>query len=123
MFTRRDGADRLLASRAEIKAYLRKLADPAHRELYMRACNPHPMRIGNPDTCLIEPCTGVSVVITEATFANAGLGFRMFPSSLVLTAWLAKFKTAVSNRSILELGSGLGLPALVSSQVILPRCC
>ena len=52
--------------------------------------------------------TDLEIVVKETRFDICGLGFRVFPSSLVLAQVLNLVPAIVKNRKLLELGSGLG---------------
>jgi len=58
----------------------------------------------------------LSLTVHELDYAAGGLGFRLFPAALWLSAWLAALPstllTSLTAGGALELGAGLGLPGL-----------
>jgi hypothetical protein len=55
------------------------------------------------------------VAVRELEYAAGGLGFRLFPSALWLSAWLAALPHRLAHASLLELGAGLGLVGLTAA--------
>ncbi|KAJ1626408.1 hypothetical protein T492DRAFT_910115, partial [Pavlovales sp. CCMP2436] len=60
---------------------------------------------------------GVEVAVQELQVAQGGLGWRVWVGGLILAEWLAAHADSLRDASVLELGSGLGLPGLVASQL------
>ena len=63
----------------------------------------------------------------EMDYGEGGLGWRVWPSALLMAQWLAAHPRLVAGKSVLELGSGLGLPGLLAGRlgarkVILTDC-
>eukprot|EP00048_Salpingoeca_helianthica_P018234 m.241321 g.241321 ORF g.241321 m.241321 type:complete len:328 (+) comp24270_c0_seq1:163-1146(+) len=108
--------DRLTTDPATVQKFICWLRNKENRAQYRRPCNRTADGPGSrPCVCEFHVADDVSIEIIESTFFKAGLGYRIFPSALLLTDWLVQYREAVAGRSVLELGAGLGLPALAAA--------
>ena len=75
----------------------------------------------SPQHCAYQLNTGsrgaVSVVVHECEYIDGGTGWRAWPCALLLACWLAAHEEelGLAERSVLELGCGLGLPGLAAA--------
>jgi hypothetical protein len=110
--------DRLITNPAVVQAFIGWLRLKENRAQYRRPCNRLADGPGaRPCVCVFHVTDDVEVEVIESTFSKAGLGYRIFPSALILTEWLARYREAVTGRALLELGAGLGLPALAAAKL------
>lgn len=107
-----------MAAREDIERFLAYLAEPAHRDEYRRPCNRTALRSDSqPDTCIVKLTENVQVTFTETSFQQGGLGYRIFPASMVLSCWLADHGALIAGARVLELGAGLGVPGFACAQL------
>lgn len=64
---------------------------------------------------LASPGGEVAARVRELSYAEGGLGFRVFPSAVLLAAFVAARPSLLAGRSVLELGAGLGLCGLAAA--------
>jgi predicted nicotinamide N-methyase len=57
----------------------------------------------------------LQVCVRELEYCDGGLGFRLFPAALWLSAWLATRPQLLRGATLLELGAGLGLVGLTAA--------
>lgn len=70
-----------------------------------------------PARCVYALGGGVEVTVQELQVAEGGLGWRVWVGALVLAEWMVGHAEALRGRSVLELGSGLGLCGLVAARL------
>lgn len=70
-----------------------------------------------PAVCTYRFGSTVEVDVRELEVGDGGLGWRVWVGALALAEWLAAHPTPLEGASVLELGSGLGLPGLVAAQL------
>lgn len=105
----------------EICSWLENVALPSNRALYRRPYNQNPLcSDGDPEVIELEFFNGaqksfLKAQILESYFFTAGLGYRIFPSSVILSHLIASKPSIVMNRKVLELGAGVGLSGIVAS--------
>lgn len=115
----------------DVLAYLTHIADYNHRAELRRPCNQKPISkeetlstfqisFQNKHILHINEIIGLkpyTVQLTESLFSKTGLGYRIFPSSIILSQFLISFSNHISHRKVLELGSGLGLSGIITCQL------
>lgn len=63
------------------------------------------------------------MVVDELSVASGGLGWRVSVGALILAKWMAHHVHVLRNKSVLEVGSGLGVAGLVAGAVGARRVC
>ena len=134
-FSKNDNHGSVHVSSLETLTYLSYLAETQNRGEYRRPCNQRPISNQKNEACTLfeiefqslaqqndefnnyfEPLK-LSISITETSYSTAGLGYRIFPSAIILSQYLINHSHLVRNRKVLELGAGLGLPGLLAHKL------
>ena len=94
--------------------------DPDGMARHLDALHERPVAVelradGNNARTFLLPRTGRPVHLNELTFGEAGLGSNVWDAGIALGIWLQENTHVVLGRSVLELGSGVGLAGISSA--------
>ena len=73
--------------------------------------------IGNRTWCITSVRDEIKLMELTQALAHPPYGFRLWESAIGLAHWLAERPTQISNKRILELGAGVGLPGMVAASL------
>lgn len=102
-------------------AFLEKCARTASstQSRFYYPCN---AKDGEPQTCTFalrsrQSTQVIEIVVAECSYSSGGTGWRVWPCALLLACWLCAHMDSRPRR-VLEVGCGLGLPALTAAAIM-----